>query len=1852
MKKYLLALFATCLIFSSWKADALPLNLEARLLPSTEADLDAFIDHRVNIINGDYCEVVTDLSIKGPDDLILQRYYNNANYVTGKGAGSWRIFPQCWLTIGKDTKGKSCTISGVKYYWTYAFAGERAGSILTYSGWESKTVKDEGLQVWAFQDGRSISNTAHGEMSGRVSVQNNLLRYQTDTQEYTLTMGDGNKRFFEKVETLPSRFLGEELNPCLAEQIHEPEFYRLTLEVLPSGNKICYSYNDNGHLARVEMVNAAEKKTLSWIVFDYQEKENQLTLTTSDGRHASYTLDQSRITKANYSDRPEIEYSYNDQGKLTKVGSAGRITEVEYDTNMRVSSLKERDHAGERGSTTRFAYGNGYTEVSNAISQKTIYRYSKKQQLETVEYYDRANSKYRVDRKYWSPEREASFNLLAKTIEDGEGNTLSCRQFSYDSNGNVIEERLYGNLTGKSEDFLAMGKNGEVIFGEEDDCHVRKMEYSTDGFNLLVKMGDCKGNEIVFEYLPGTNRLSKKFIKDNKSYNKIKRRFFYFYDDDGVCIRTIEDDGSEENPNRISGWDVTERRITEVTPKENLPGVGLPLVVVEQASGFRDDFKVHQLKKQVNFFDSLGRLLKEKTYDADDLFRFSKERIYDAKGNLIEEIDPEGNQTFYQYDSSGNCVLKTLPHLNATYEFAYNSQGRIVKIHEVYGDTEYMLTNAYDLLGNKVSSTDRRGNRTDFEYDLKGFLSKVIYPAVRDHNGGFSRPETFYENDMFGNPLRTTDARGYVMLKRFNLRGDPISIDYPDGTFELFKYDSEGSLHRHLTRDGIVSVFEYDFLGRQVNKERSTASKNGPGSWIDNLFYRYNSYHLKSVKDKGTITCYDHDFAGRISTVFRPSCSYAEDDPDSRKEEYSYDALGRISEKKVFFDKGDEDYSIEYLKYDVADRLVEKRIEDAHHQVLRTTRYLYDNRGLLSKEQALLNGDYITVTQTSYNELGEPLCITDAEGKETTFQYGQMIDEAGQTVSKKTVIDPSGVKTEILFDVFDRVVSITKVAPSGELLAKQSLAYDSVGNKVLEENHVISAGRLVDKQKNMWIYGPMNRIDELHEAVNTEQERVTLYSYGKDGKLSSKLLPGMKTPIMFTYGKGGQLYKVCHREGEEHLHIANSYTHDSCGNIISANSFYGKVITRTYNAFNEVTCETIKDEGNEYSTHYEYDRKGRVTLVRLPDGSKLQYTYDALHGRSVSRISSSGSTLYTHEYLAYDEWGRLKEEKMPGFSGHRQKEWDLSNCLLSSISDYYTERVPIGGYDALGNLLKLNREGEFDLFDLSCSYDLLSQITSESAKEHHIYAYDSIGNRLEKNNQSYRYDSLNQLIKTQEDEYKYNLRGCPRKRVRNGSEWIFDSNVAGQLVQIQKDDNTCLDFSYGPFGRRLTSKHFDVSGKKKKRISLSRYLYMGEMEIGRIDENGKIYELRIPGLANEEPSNESVAIEVKGKVLTPLYDIRENVVALIDPQWREVVEYYAHSSFGEETIYDAYGDQLDESAYGNPWRYAGKRIDKETNLTFFGLRFYDPIIGRWISPDPTLFVDGPNLYAYAHNNPLHYFDRFGLSTENRNSEAFEDYFYGEVETHCFCERHRTCKRGGDLSYGAEAAAIAFLDWFEAPFGNKSRIFNLSDESQFQELEKGMIMFINGMNTSLEEALSHATYIANLAGGYNVHGVYNASHGPFTIFPAWDLVESVLNTICFATPPVRLLHQQWDAYFATANSTAPILLICHSQGAIHVRNALMSYPCELRDRIIVLAIAPAAYISQSLCRVERHYKSKWNRDIVPFCDPLGRMLHSKNVVALPPHKDASTFDHDFQSPTYKVELKYQIRRYVKTYGGTR
>ncbi len=147
----------------------------------------------------------------------------------------------------------------------------------------------------------------------------------------------------------------------------------------------------------------------------------------------------------------------------------------------------------------------------------------------------------------------------------------------------------------------------------------------------------------------------------------------------------------------------------------------------------------------------------------------------------------------------------------------------------------------------------------------------------------------------------------------------------------------------------------------------------------------------------------------------------------------------------------------------------------------------------------------------------------------------------------------------------------------------------------------------------------------------------------------------------------------------------------------------------------------------------------------------------------------------------------------------------------------------------------------------------------------------------------------------------------------------------------------------------------------------------------------------------------------------------------------------------------------------------------------------------------------------------------------------------------------------------------------------------------------------------------------------------------------DLLECELGLSHIATNPVRQLHKMWDSFFEKSSKNAKFLMICHSQGAIHVRNALLDYPPALRDRILVLAIAPGGYIYQESCSQVIHCRVKASRDPIPYLDQKGAKRAKGTIVELNSHQEAPFHDHSFQSPTYRRELYRRIRNYTRTKG---
>ena len=91
--------------------------------------------------------------------------------------------------------------------------------------------------------------------------------------------------------------------------------------------------------------------------------------------------------------------------------------------------------------------------------------------------------------------------------------------------------------------------------------------------------------------------------------------------------------------------------------------------------------------------------------------------------------------------------------------------------------------------------------------------------------------------------------------------------------------------------------------------------------------------------------------------------------------------------------------------------------------------------------------------------------------------------------------------------------------------------------------------------------------------------------------------------------------------------------------------------------------------------------------------------------------------------------------------------------------------------------------------------------------------------------------------------------------------------------------------------------------------------------------------------------------------------------------------------YGKVTVLDANGTPrtVNESAYGNPWTFTGRRLDQETGLMQFRARMYSPDLGRFVSRDPIDAIENHgNVGAYSEQVDL----AFALRRTRGVTQAF------------------------------------------------------------------------------------------------------------------------------------------------------------------------------------------------------------------------------------------------------------------------
>lgn len=123
----------------------------------------------------------------------------------------------------------------------------------------------------------------------------------------------------------------------------------------------------------------------------------------------------------------------------------------------------------------------------------------------------------------------------------------------------------------------------------------------------------------------------------------------------------------------------------------------------------------------------------------------------------------------------------------------------------------------------------------------------------------------------------------------------------------------------------------------------------------------------------------------------------------------------------------------------------------------------------------------------------------------------------------------------------------------------------------------------------------------------------------------------------------------------------------------------------------------------------------------------------------------------------------------------------------------------------------------------------------------------------------------------------------------------------------------------------------------------------------------------------------------------------------------------ASENVTDTDVYSAFGEGVASTGNSvNPFGFKGAlgyHTDSETDDLYVRARTYWPLVGRWLLQDPIYFADGMNLYTYAWNRPLGFYDATGQSAVPYSKCHFHSAVKRRDSTFIGCNITCTCPSG-------------------------------------------------------------------------------------------------------------------------------------------------------------------------------------------------------------------------------------------------
>ena len=998
----------------------------------------------------------------------------------------------------------------------------------------------------------------------------------------------------------------------------------------------------------------------------------------------------------------------------------------------------------------------------------------------------------------------------------------------------------------------------------------------------------------------------------------------------------------------------------------------------------------------------------------------------------------------FNYDTNTGNILENIDMGEVTNVAMQGQTFTDIGNDSVYTWTSYAaITNIYNKPSDiKITSDNAGANRlreTLMYYDSHGNMTSNAVWSSTSANF-ITTSSTIY--DQYGNPLKTTDAAGISTATTYDAAYDQYPIVQIVGTFtNYFAYDvRSGQTSQAIDAKGLVASNAFDVFYRPVATYISTNAFGVPVLWktkdtyssggvINYVSYNYIYKQVNNVIDPvngfESYTYFDGD--GKVIQARTEA-----ETGQFRVSNTSYDLRGNTCFNTLSYFASGAGFSVlngnqlgSLTEYDDIGRAF--RLTPA---VLGT----FTNNILLST--ANTGGDTgspVGAITTAFRDVNNPWAtvVTDSDGiikKSNRDAYGHVI--------KITDVNTNGnYNTEYLYDVLGDITNV--IDNVGNVTTIQ---YDSLGRKILLKDPDLgiwsygydSDGRLIqqiDARTNRIAFLYADQIGRLSskQIYNCSNELVGTISYIYD----------QSDDPNYTVFKG-QLYKVVDTEGYQRSGYDVRGRVTRTGRFLNVNAIE-YVIQTSYDDADRLMQATYP--GGEVITGYSYDSVGHLIQVRSLAGTGTQEIFYSsqgfnANGQPIGYTNGNGdATVYNY----YTNSGRLHQTWVTNGTNSLQKlsyTYDPASDLNSIADGVYigaaSSSVSSLSYDSLYRLTSINSAANGLK---SYGYDSTGNILTNndfgagvysygSVKPHAVtgangvsYAYDACGNMTARGNQALFYDEQNQLVKVAKTNdsvlfgYDFNGQRLWRYGTNGYSIWI------GGLYEVNNGKVLCHIFAgstrvatFEPLCGGLWSKAF---GEKNwfAVSSDTKSILIWPFQNGR----GKttifvgtwigIFCILFFGSRKMHFS----LLEVRAGVRPHKWWRRATSVACISSvMWNSVgnadlvtynpVFYYYHvdnvsssnvltdrnGNLVQEYVYSPFGNTTfvnNSAAYAVSNRYTGQIADDETGLYYYGARYYDPQLGRFIQPDT--IVQSPataqtfNRYSYCDNNPINFADPTG-----------------------------------------------------------------------------------------------------------------------------------------------------------------------------------------------------------------------------------------------------------------------------------